>query len=354
MWTLALVIVTVAWFLLPLLPAWWEWRHKTDVLALEVLPEHAGEVGHFAQRFREHVAQTRARSGGVAEAGEGALPTAGSGPGPGFRPNRVESAQWRVRRRVWADTDLSLPARFTFEREVYGQRNISTGELGEFSALLAEGSLQLAAGCVVRHWAHAHRIEAGRGCRLQGRLSASGTIVLQPGCSFERVSAGLVCFGSERGAGPASPGMSAPLAWKMPAGADHGDGRWRFDGDFELPAHAEVRGDIIVQGCAHIRQGARIHGSLKGARAVCLDEGVEVTGAVISGGRLIVGAGCRIGGPVAAEESVDLGSGSCLGDAARPCTVSAPVMRVGPDVKVHGTVWARRHGRVQESAGGAQ
>jgi predicted acyltransferase (DUF342 family) len=105
----------------------------------------------------------------------------------------------------------------------------------------------------------------------------------------------------------------------------------------------------VVRGDLSIGAGARIYGSVKCGRQLTVEEGVLVTGSLISANHLRVGQDGLILGPVIAERSIYLTRGTQCGNSVYPTTVSAPEITVEEGVVVFGTVWAREHGRVVKS-----
>jgi predicted acyltransferase (DUF342 family) len=342
------VLILGAGFLLvlPLVPAILELQRKTDAQPLSVIQQHAGEIRHFADGFRSYIKTLEPalhEAGNTRIAQTGSLPDAtqylvlGSSKEALNLPIQEKDELCPVL--IAARMDLSLPPDTTFSKDIYSQGRLLGATRNKYRAILGEKDVYLGAESSVTRWVHAvGEFEAGPGCELRGRISSDRHVQLQLGCSFQRLNAPCIEFGSRTiGIDTANSSLHSGLSATFP--------RSLIDGDFEIPGQL-FRGNLVVRGTLRIRTGAQVFGDVKGDRGVIVEEGVQLQGSLISANTMSIGSKCRIHGPVIAERSLSIKRATVLGTSQAPTTVSAPSIEVQEGVIVFGTLWARDKGRV--------
>ena len=353
MWPSLLILGAMMVFVVPLVPALCEWRRKTDVAPLGIVPTHDGNVRHFAQSFRRFIEKKGAalRTGAIGdEAPQYAFVSEcarRSGAGV-FRPVFSELLARSTSRTILSDVSLSLPDDFVFLGEIYGRRDVQGGVGDRFRSVLALGDLAIERGSRVTRWAHAATVHVAPDCEILGRLSAVRRIMLSPHCSFRRINAPRIEFGLA--SGPRPPAYTArPVPGREGTSLDPRSQRRRVvEGDVDFGRRARFNGDLVVRGNAVIRPDAEIAGSIKAHGAVALEPGARVRRSVVARESVIVGHRCAVGGPIVSERSVVIGAESIVGSEEAPTTITAPVIRICAGVVVHGTVWARERGETVE------
>ena len=342
-WFILLMTLTLGLFTLPLLPALREWRERRDTAPLPILQEHAGDIQHFAQRFRTFIV-------GEIDALLARRPTAEPVENyslcekdGAFTPGRDESSARAAQRIIIAWGELTLPGNLIFTREIYGRRHIVGGNDSRFRAVLAEGDLFLGEKSVVLRWAHARVLHARANCRLQGRLSAEKAMVLGPGCTFTRLHAPQIGFGVDILPEPRN-------QLRVARGDTQPDGRLLVSGNIELPRNGVFRGDIVAHGDVLIHDGAVIEGNIKAHGVLRLGCNVTIGGSLVCGKHMSIAEGCILGGPLIAEQRIDLAAGVVVGTPAALTTITAPFIRIAHGVVTHGSVWAGKQGSVSPVA----
>ena len=345
----ALLFLTGALFLLPLLPAMLELRRKADALPLSLIQHHAGEIRYFADSFRAYLqplGPTLQECGASGRNASGVMPDGtnylvlGSGSEAVVLPLQQQDGICPVL--IASATDLSLSKDSCFSKDIYSSGRFIGGDNNHYRALLAEKEAYLGKTSSVMRWVHAGgELSADSGCKLAARVSSDSRIRLAPGCSFQRLNAPRIEFGqqaAENPTQPLSPVPEIPLSMK-PQRVVH-------DGDFEIRCGAAFCGDLVVRGKLRVGSGARVYGSVKSQKDMVLGSGARVEGSLVSGGKLFIGASCLIHGPVIAEREVHVQTGTQCGHPETPTTVSALRIEAEEGVLVFGSLWAREHGKV--------
>jgi cytoskeletal protein CcmA (bactofilin family) len=332
--------------LFPLIPSLVELRRKSDAQPLNVIQQHAGEIRHFANGFRNYLgsiqgllqqcvsSQTTAR---------GVLPDGceylilGRFDGPSVLPIREKDSRCDLV--IVSGTELATPAGANFAHEIYAAEQFIGGDDSRYRAILGEKRVHLGPRSRLSRWIHAAgSFTADNDCRLFGRVSSDGIIRLAAGNEFLRLNAPRIEFGTSE--------LAEQSCVKMPDNLHtrivH---RLLCDTDYEIGAGQTVNGSVVARGRLIVGAGARVCGSVKGQETI-LQSGAVVEGSVISSGKMQIGSDCSVHGPVIAEREIRISAGAQCGSAAHPTTISSPRIKIEEGVMVFGTVWAREAGRV--------
>ena len=243
---------------------------------------------------------------------------------------------------VFAPESLVFPLPVCLTHELYVRGDLDVAPDSMLRAALIEGTLTLGERTTVVRWIHAvGDLEAGDHARLYGRASATGTLSLKHGSTFERLGAPHICAGTAA----CAPHSTSPV-WKGTSLVDVRLGRVRSNGDFHLRDSDAFQGHIVAAGCVYIADNVLVIGSVKARRDAEIGSGSQIEGTVVSRGRMKIGGQCYIKGPVLGEDEIVIGPGTQIGTPACPTTVSAPKVRIAPGAIVCGSIWARESGEV--------
>lgn len=351
-WLLALALL--AW---PLWPAWREWRRPTDLNPLPVVRVHSGDARAFAQRFErwmhEHAQAAIDRASSTGDNSQ-VLPMGRQSMRVLGRPQYwlTQHAGLVLDEGLLSALSLDVPADTICQWELGSQADVRLGVNTRVRAVAASGNIHLDKGARLLRWADAGRaVHAATGALLEGRVTAGQALTLAPGVTFSRLSAPVIAVGvgdaSVADALPASPVVPTVPAWQPDRGEAIDDqGRtWRYPGRLSLPAGTVVAHKLIVEGDLHLGAGAIVQADLKVNGDLVAEQGVQFLGAVVATRNLQFGPHGRAAGPVVAEERVQLAEGVCIGAAGVLTTVAAATIDMATGVRVHGSIWARDHGR---------
>jgi cytoskeletal protein CcmA (bactofilin family) len=345
---LALFAVTLAWFLLPMLPALRELIRPTDTAPLQVVDRSSGYVAYFARNFRSYLDKQMAALPAEAQVGDylGKMPD-------GTQFIRVhksaealahEAETTTQNRLVVLDAPLTLPGNEMFLMEVYARAALIGGPNAVYRAIYAERDLGLGEASKVLRWAHAGgTLGVSSHSVLRGRVTSDKRVVLGHNVVFERIGAPVISVTRENEPPPHPP--SSPKEFRLPEGSRRVGDHMRVTGDLDIPEGVRFLSSLVVSGTLRIGMGAIVEGSVKAHRDVELADEAQVRGAVVARRRIMVGAAAWIGGPVIAEERIRLGRGTVVGGPNLPATVSAPEVELANGATVYGQISAPMGGR---------
>ena len=319
------------------MPAIREWRRPTDATALRVLPDYNNDIDHFARRLAADAAAAL-----------------GSGPPTGYEgfdmvTTPVQAMDWQgASRRLLARESISTVAAVRSPQPLYVHGGLVAGPESAFTAVFAAGDLQLGDGSQVSDWAHAGReLSAGRGSALQRRASADVAIRLAAGGRFERLNAPEVSFGEPAPATTrAVPYRKGSLA-ELPGALRQTASLYMVRGDCHLADGLSYEGSLIVTGFLSLGVGTTLQGDVKARDGLALAQGAAIHGAATCERRVHLAGGSYLRGPLVSEGDILLETGTQVGRADSPTTVSGRDIVVDEGVTVHGSIWAHALGMVR-------
>jgi len=345
---LLVLLGTVAWFLLPLLPAIRELLWPTDIAPLRVADRDAANVALFAQGFRTYLhRQLEFLPTDTPEESVGVLPDRT----PYVRGRRLPDSlldearlEGGLDRLVVLTGPATLAGGETFLRELYASRGFAGGPRGVYRAVLGDAGITLGPGTLVLRWVHARSdLLVGNGSLLSGRASADQAIRLGGEVGFDRLGARTIIVAG----GASLPDLPAPVPepFIVPETGSRvvGD-HLRVEGDLHVPRNAVLTGNLVVTGKVAMGPGAHLVGSLKAHQEIELGDGARIDGAVVS--RTTVTSAFRVamGGPVVAEQEIRLGPGNTVGLQHRPTSLAARRIELGIGTTIHGLITASEGG----------
>src|SRR5579863_2588002 len=141
-----LVAIVGTMLTLPLLPALWELRHKSDATPLNVVQQNAGEVRHFADGFRLYLKGLDADLQRAASSGTpatGTLPDGTNYMAMGSTDGEFPISNGVCATLLAASGDLQVPSGATFSKDIYARGDFVGGEKNRYRAILAEKNMHL-------------------------------------------------------------------------------------------------------------------------------------------------------------------------------------------------------------------
>jgi hypothetical protein len=347
---LGLVLVTMAWVALPLIPAIRELLRPTDIEPLSMVNRDNADIGRFARHFREWVTA--------------AMPTAGAkllrvAASADLEPLRSlpPSSRDQV---VVLDGPAELEGGENFNQELWTKAEFAGGPGATYRAILGERSVSLGTRSLVLRWLHSvGTLTIGDRSHLYGRTSSERAMHLGRLVGFDRLGAPVIAVGSGTPAPmPAMPDGLTKLELGDPADsrlASHDflrrarrlGNHVRIDADTEVPGAFLIEGDLVVSGNLRLGPGTRVKGSVKCHGTLDVAQGVVIEGSLVSRGNLTVNSDAWVRGPIISESELHLASGVTVGSVSAPTTVSARTVVLAPGAAVCGHVVTEEGGQTE-------
>lgn len=356
---LGVLVATLGWITLPLIPAIRELMRPRDAGPLDAVGRDSGDLTFFADSFRQFVTSgghgaaptgaalpdgrtiTRLAAPAV-RAGDSAAPTA---------PTAV-AVMDRTCGLVVAENGSELPAESDCPVEMYGAGDFTIGAGATVRAAMAEGQLTIAPHASVVRWVHGERaLAVGDDVQLLGRATSRGPVALGRGVQFDRILAPYIVVGEAT----IAPSTLSRSAWELDdprpsfhlarAAAVLASQHWLVDENLVIPAGHIFRGSLVVRGSLRIGAGSEIRGSVKAYRTLTLEPGAVITGTAASRGDIELGEEARVFGPVIGEGRVTLFPRARVGLPTMPASISTERIELHEGAEVFGSLSARLEGR---------
>ncbi|MBV6520068.1 MAG: hypothetical protein MNPFHGCM_00173 [Gemmatimonadaceae bacterium] len=345
---LALLVGTIGWIALPLLPAVRELLRPTDAGPLTQVGQDSGDLAIFAEGFRRYLSSEMSLPADSGQATYGQLRDGTPHlelAGDAMALRQATAADGTVGCVVTSARAIELPGGETFLYEVCVRDRFTGGADAAYRALLTERDAQLGPRSRVLRWLHVEGdVVVGEGSDLMGRASSSGTMRLGEGVRFTRLRAARILAGSGEPDEPQVPPPVIQNTVKLPRTARQLRAFVRVDGDLVIAAGATFPGTLVVRGHVRIGDGARIGGSIKAHGDCVLGASAVVNGSVVARGDVHLGASSRVGAPVIAEGRATVGEGAAIGNAMGPASLVADAAVLHRGAQIFGCVSARLGG----------
>jgi predicted acyltransferase (DUF342 family) len=336
---LLLTLLTLCIVLLPLVPAFREWRWPTDVTPLPIDETDALEPEYLARRF----------TGLIAPALEKGLIELGGVPLVHLPANAIH-APWPLNaqevrsgrtRRIWhTDGECVLPERLHCLAEMSSRGPMRSAAGHTYRALLSDAQLSLSPRSRIIRWAHARSMAIGDHCQLPARISATQVLMVGREVSFSLLHAPAIRFTGQVLAdwvippdGRWSIGSTDGVLW------DAVTGTGRVPRVLHVPPLRRWRGELIAERHLSLGEGCEAGGSIRAA-SLNVGAGSFVHGGLMAPGEIYLAAGAAVQASIVSETLVVLGAGCVVGVPGTHATVRAPRVEIGKGVVVHGTVWS--------------
>jgi hypothetical protein len=352
---LGLISVTATLLALPVAPAFYELRKRGDVAPLPT-SRHDGRIANFADSFYSRVEplrplleQCRATAAVNRINLEGMEVLLVGRDDFDFDPQDLRGVA-----AVMCGSHAMVPSGSVIDADVYSESDLQIGQSAAIRAALASGNIILGKDSAALRWLHAYgSVHLREGSTSYGRLSALEFISLEPGCGFQHMHAPTIMT-VDSGQPASDSGINTKEI--KPAGFFAGyecdpftsRPRVRIHGDFVLPAGESMTANLIATGDLRFGPGSRFVGSAKSYKDTIVEEDASVHGSIVCGGSVYVSRGSFVAGPIIAERDVILDRGVAIGALDALTTISCCSAHIATGCRLHGTVWAKVRGNVED------
>jgi cytoskeletal protein CcmA (bactofilin family) len=346
---LGLLVVTVGWITLPLLPALRELLRPTDVEPLGMVGRDNADTSRFARHFREYV-EAHLHAALPAGSEVQSLPDGTAlvrlPPTDDLLPLRTLPAA-AADAVVVLDAPAELEGGEVFRKEIWAREEFAGGPGASYRAALGERSLGLGPRSIVLRWLHgAGAVTVGDESHLYGRTSSDRQIRLGAQVGFDRLGAPAIVVrnGAARAMPPTPDGL---LRLETPKRSRQLGDHLRVESDLDVPERTLVEGHLVVAGRLRLGRGSRVRGNVKAHGEIEVAPEVVVDGSIVSRRAISLGTDGWVRGPVISEADIRVGSRTTVGAPAHLTTVSGRTVSLAPDSAVCGLIVTAEGGQTE-------
>jgi predicted acyltransferase (DUF342 family) len=356
-----LVAVTAALVVLPVTPALYELRKRQDAGPLPASRDD-GKITNFAKAFQSRLEPFRKELEACRAKGEVARVRADGmelllvgRDGFDFDTDQMQHIDT-----VMCSTATFVASRRVIDADVWSLGTLQIGQDTVLRAGLASDDIVLQPHSGVLRWLHGGgSVYLRSGSNSYHRLSADGSIFLEPSCGFQHMHASGI-YAVENAVsfrGHGTPNSVAALQQQLSAKGTvqipeekqllAARPRMRVQGDFVLREGESLCANVITTSEFRVEREASFFGSVKSYKNAVIEEGASVHGSIACGATADLGRDSFLAGPLMAEGDVFLASGSSIGKPDAPTTIAACGARLTVGCRIYGAIWARKQGRVE-------
>jgi cytoskeletal protein CcmA (bactofilin family) len=367
----ALTGATTALLSAPVAPALFELYKRRDATPLPT-SRHDGKIANFAEGFSSRLEVLRPQLEACSLRGEIAPAHPDDTDVLLVGRNHFEIAPESTRelKAVMCSGSANIPAGQVVDADVHADSILCLQPNAVLRAGMSGEDVLLDPGSTVLRWLHARgSVHLRHGSTAYGRLSAEQFIHIEPGCVFQRMRAPHIHTVESDGLCLASGAhcecifqhskchiCEIEVHHEPEPGSSHDvfaihRRRIRQEGDFLLPAHQTLNGNVVATGIVRFGPHSRFMGSTKSYKDTFVEEGACIHGSFACGGTLYLGEHSSVTGPVMAEQDVVIASGARVGRPDALTTIAARNIKIATGCELHGTIWARVRGIVENSNG---
>ena len=330
-------ILCLAMLSLPFIPAVNEWRAPKDCSPLPISRQYTNEVDYFTRQFRH---DALADIAGQRDASKF-----------DYVDGPPEQMRWMEGTRPLIGLDaVRSAAPVRCNRPLYLHADFDCGGNSSLTSVLSHGLLRLGTNGEILEWGHADGpITLDTGCVTLRRLSSNIRIELADRCCFERLSAPTIELGKKATTTPQKLDVHLPASFDdLPGAIRRTSTLTLIKGDCRLIDGCSYTGSLIVTGNLTIGHHTLVDGDVKARNAIQVGRSARITGSLICEDRIELYDHVSVAGPLISETEIVLGSGTTIGSADTPTTISTDNLIALSGAVAHGTIWARKVGVVWE------
>ncbi len=309
---IVIVIISVILFVIPFIPAWIEWKEKTDAEPFNVYFEDRTIIDYIERITREFIhahfdpliekcSQTDIGCDGklnnnieyhiVGKSGNISL-------------TKAETDRGKTNRIFVLCKSSTLPENMNFENKIFAYENISIGEGSILSEVTAKGDIFLEKNIEIQKLVHSDtNIIIKNNCKANKFLRANGKIQFLGDAQFQYLYASQVEFG-EMIRLPNKDAIDV-IGKDIP--------RTMVSENIQIPADTDHASHYVVRKTMIIGDNCTILGNIKCYKGLSIGANTNIIGSIISEGDIFIDEGCNIQGPIVSNGIIRIDKNCVIG-----------------------------------------
>lgn len=338
-----LLLVTLGLYVIPFLPALFEWINKTDVEPFSVVFEDKTFFDFLVRMFRIHlqtnytgIINQHMNSGenyqGQDLKGEAYQFTGKQGL---VALNAAETLAKTTSRLFIFWENAILPDGVEFKNKLYARGQLISGQNNCLNEVLVEGDLILKESTVSNKLIYSGgQITVGLHSVINSYIKAKDSIFFLGRNEFQSISAKNIFFGQVSNQMPA---LSVDVVGEpLPRQVEKKD--------YRLEQGTHLRSHFVVYGTFYIEQDCNLTGSIKSHEDIYIGSNTRIVGSVICEKDIYIGDNCVIQGPIISNGTINIGHHCVIGTSDTATSVLAEYIHVGTGCYFTGILLAKTQG----------
>lgn len=339
---IVLVLMTLVLYFLPFIPAWYEWKYKTDAEPFVVSFQDRTIVDYSIRLFKEYIfthfsmiLERYQRTESLMELLSNGEAYYITGKSEQLELKHEDALTKKTNKIVLFTNNGVLPEKVNFENKIYACESLVTGEHNHLTEIYSQGNLVLRANAVVHKLAYSgESIIIKNNVRLNCYVRAEKKISFKGPAEFQYVNAPVIEF---------DPNTPMPQIEAIDViGANIS--RLIVEKDLILPAKSELLNHLLVKAKLSVANNCKIMGNIKSYEDIRIEENVVIFGAIFCTKDLYIADNCYIQGPIVAEGTITIGQNCFIGSSDSKTSIIAKHIKIAKGCYITGQILAKREG----------
>jgi cytoskeletal protein CcmA (bactofilin family) len=339
-----MIVITVTLFIVPFIPAWNEWKYKTDAEAFKVDFPDKTIVDYTIRIFREYIqtyfSPILEKYSQLQNSDDGKLANGTEYHVTGL-PGAIALSPFELQNKKTNKVYLLcqksvLPNGINFSNKIYSSEGIDIGSLSTINELIAEGDILLEAGVSVQKLVYSKTsIVIKENFKTSGYLRAENKILFLGNAQFKYLHSPNIEFG-ELSFKPGEHFIDVIAVRSLP--------RRLLLENIKIPEHTTMIYNFIAKGTLSIGNNCSIFGNIKCYQEVRVGDNTTIIGSVICENNITIGDNCSIQGPIISAGTIRIGKNCCIGIQGIKTSVVARYIFISTGCFIAGHILAKVEG----------
>lgn len=338
-----LILVTLSLYIFPFLPAWYEWKYKTDAEPFRINFEDRTHVDYTIRLFKEYITENFSDILQNYNQDNTSLYRQTNIPDyyiignsePLELENKEVLAQSTSKLILISGKGI-LPEHIHFKNKVYSTDTLDTGTNNRFNEIYSEKDILIGANTEVQKLAYANgSIIIEDNVTLNCYTKAASNIqFLGDYARFQYLHASAITFGQveNRIHNEAVDVFGANLP------------RIIEEKEYILAENSEVMSHFVVKSPLLIANNCKIVGNIKCHQDIEIGENTLIFGSIFSEKNISIADNCYIQGPIITNQSIKIGKNCLIGPSNSKTSIVAEYISISKGCYISGQILAKIQG----------
>jgi acetyltransferase-like isoleucine patch superfamily enzyme len=339
-----MIIITATLFVVPFIPAWCEWKYKTDAEPFKVDFPDKTIVDFTIRIFREYIEThfnpilekySQLETADDDKLADGTEYHVTGMPGiTALSPSVLQSQ--KTNKVYLFCQNAVLPNGINFNNKIYGCKGVDIGASSTINSIMTEGDLLLESEVSIQKLAYSNTsIIIKKNFKATGYLRAKNKILFLGNAEFKYLNAPNIEFG-ELSFKPGEHLVDTISANFSPQ-------RLLIE-NIKIPENTKMVNNFIIKETLSIGNKCSIFGSIKCYKDVKIGNNTTIIGSVICEKNITIGDNCFIQGPLVSAGAIRIGKNCCIGIQGVKTSVIAKKIFISTGCFIAGCVLAKVEG----------
>jgi predicted acyltransferase (DUF342 family) len=324
------------------MPAWYEWKYKTDAEPFRVSFQDRTEVDYRIRQFKAYISTNFSTILENHQHIESSVETQGNGEeyyitgeSELLELKDKDTLTQKTNKVVLFTKNGRLPENIHFAKKVYSFESLRTGENNHLTEIYSEGDIVLKTNTLVDKLVYsAQSIIIENNVNIHGYARAENKISFSGPAKFRYLYASVIEFDRIQ--------MIPQIDAIDVIGANIL--RAFVEKYLILPANTELVNHLVVKGQLFIAKHCKITGNIKGYQDIIIEDNTTIFGAIFCNKNIYISDNCFIQGPIVTNGTIIIGKNCFIGSSNSKTSIVAKNINIAKNSAITGQILAKSEG----------